>query len=114
MVLFTPLMAWITHDYGWHAMFFVMGGIGIVFGLIGIKTIKDPKDHPALNKAELDYISQGGALVGLDQTKSVITGPKWSDLKELLSNRMLVGIYVAQYCITTLTCGPLKKFYENT
>ncbi len=83
-VLFTPLMAWITHDSGWHAMFFVMGGVGVVFGLIWIKTIKDPKDHPAVNTAELDYISQGGGLIGLDQTKSVITGPRWSDLKELL------------------------------
>jgi ACS family glucarate transporter-like MFS transporter len=29
--------------------------------------------------------------------------PKWSYIKQLLANRMLLGIYVAQYCITTLT-----------
>ena len=29
--------------------------------------------------------------------------PKWSYIKQLLGNRMLVGVYVAQYCITTLT-----------
>jgi ACS family glucarate transporter-like MFS transporter len=28
---------------------------------------------------------------------------KWSTIKMLLSHRMLVGIYIGQYCITTLT-----------
>ena len=28
---------------------------------------------------------------------------KWPYVKQLLSNRMLIGVYIAQYCITTLT-----------
>ena len=31
------------------------------------------------------------------------SGPKWSYVKELIGNRMLLGVYIGQYCITTLT-----------
>ena len=36
-------------------------------------------------------------------TTSAGSGPRWSDLKQLLTNRMLLGIYIGQYCITALT-----------
>ena len=33
-VLFAPLMGWITHTYGWPAVFVVMGLLGIVMGCL--------------------------------------------------------------------------------
>jgi ACS family glucarate transporter-like MFS transporter len=108
-VLFAPIMGWITHTYGWPYVFYFMGSVGIVASVIWLKVIYSPKTHPTVNKAELDYIEKGGALVNLDQPKdpAVIRGendkPKWSHVKQLLGNRMLLGIYIAQYCITTLT-----------
>lgn len=42
----------------------------------------------------------------MDQAKKgakASEGPKLGYLKQLLSNRMLLGIYIGQYCITTLT-----------
>jgi ACS family glucarate transporter-like MFS transporter len=107
-VLFAPLMGWITHTYGWPAVFVVMGLLGMVVSGIWLKTVFTPKTHPGVNSAELDYIAAGGALVHMDQpgTQSrsfAPNSPKLGYVKQLLSNRMLMGVYVGQYCITTLT-----------
>jgi ACS family glucarate transporter-like MFS transporter len=105
-VIFAPLMGWIAHDFGWRYVFFVMGGLGVLVGLLWIRTMYGPKDHPAINEAEFDYISQGGALVDMDAPKdgkSADSGPKWDHIRQLLSNRMMLGVYLGQFCINTLT-----------
>jgi len=107
-VLFTPLMAWIIHAYSWHYVFVVMGVIGIALTGIWFKVIHSPKDHPMINRAELHFIEQGGALVDMDQAGPAKTQgddgkAKWGYIKQLLSNRMLLGVYVGQYCINTIT-----------
>jgi ACS family glucarate transporter-like MFS transporter len=103
-VLFAPLMGWIVHDFGWRYVFVVMGVFGLAMALLWLKVIHPPRLHPRLGKAELDHIEQGGALVDLEDRKQAKTaGPGWAAIKQLMSIRMVVGIYVAQYCITTLT-----------
>jgi MFS transporter, ACS family, glucarate transporter len=104
-VIFAPLTGWIAHDFGWRFVFYVMGVIGVFIGLVWIKTVYAPKDHPSINEAEFDYIKAGGALVDLDApgAKRADTAPKWSHISQLLSNRMMLGVYIAQYCINTLT-----------
>ena len=105
-VIFAPLMGWIAHDFGWRYVFYVMGSLGILMGTIWIKTMYGPKDHPAINEAEFDYIEQGGALVDLDAPKTGRwddSGPKWTYISQLLSNRMMLGVYIGQFCINTLT-----------
>ncbi|MHC2464779.1 MFS transporter [Bradyrhizobium embrapense] len=105
-VIFAPLMGWIAHDYGWRHVFYLMGGLGVVMGIAWIKTIYEPKDHPAINEAEFDYIKEGGALVDMDAAKTGKTqvgGPSWDHIRQLLANRMMLGVYIGQYCINTLT-----------
>ncbi|MGY3529587.1 MFS transporter [Bradyrhizobium sp. USDA 4452] len=105
-VIFAPLMGWIAHEYGWRHVFYVMGGLGVVMGIAWIKTIYEPKDHPAINEAEFDYIKEGGALVDMDAAKTGKTqvgGPSWDHIRQLLANRMMLGVYIGQYCINTLT-----------
>ncbi|MED3990931.1 MFS transporter [Priestia aryabhattai] len=105
-VLFAPIMGYITYKYGWHAVFLFMGVLGVCLSFLWLKTIYAPKDHPRINKAELDYIEQGGALTNMDQSQEKKRKKEkinWKSVKELLSNRMLLGVYLGQYCITTLT-----------
>ncbi|HEX7988228.1 MAG TPA: MFS transporter [Duganella sp.] len=105
-VLFAPIMGWLVHTHGWHSVFYVMGGLGILMSFIWLKTIYGPREHPRVNASELHYIQQGGALVDLEQ-RGGAGRPAQVDtfacIKELLSNRMLLGVYIGQYCITTLT-----------
>jgi len=117
-VLFAPIMGWVTHRFGWPYVFYFMGAVGIVTSLVWMKTVYSPKDHPRISRAELDHIKEGGALIDMDgpkkraavnepaavaSTQAANEVPKWSSVKQLLSNRMLLGVYIAQYCITTLT-----------
>lgn len=129
--LFAPIMGWIVSSLGWPYVFYFMGLLGILVSLIWLKTVYSPKAHPRLSAAELEYIEQGGALVHMDQPKAERTITRaeleldnvergglrtmndraedkktpvqWGFIKQLLTNRMLLGVYVAQYCITTLT-----------
>src|SRR5262245_463152 len=105
-VIFAPLMGWIAHDFGWRYVFYVMGLLGVIVGIVWLKTMYGPKDHPGINEAEFDYISRGGALVDMDtrkHAKSDASGPKWDHIRQLLSNRMMLGVYIGQFCINTLT-----------
>jgi len=105
-VIFAPFMAWIVTELGWHNVFVVMGALGLLFAFLWSKVLYSPHEHPWLSRSELDYISAGGALVNMDRpagAKAPQDGPKWGYVKQLLSNRMLIGVYLAQYGITTLT-----------
>ena len=105
-VVFAPLMGWLIHSFGWHWVFAVMGVLGMLYVLVWNKLISDPKDHPMANAAEVNYIEAGGGLVSMDQAVKAggrQEGPNLAYIKQLLSSRMLVGIYIAQYCINALT-----------
>src|SRR5258708_34455058 len=103
-MIFAPILGWINHAAGWRSCFWFMGVLGFVFAVIWVKSIYEVKDHPRISAAEIEYIDQGGGLVNADRVVkakgSLLT---WAAVKELLSYRMLVGIYLGQYSITTLT-----------
>lgn len=100
--LFAPLMGWIVYTYGWEHVFVVMGVLGIIFAGVWMKTIYNPKEHPRISAAEVEYIANNGGLVDMDQAKSS-GGPKWNYIKQLLTNRMMLGVYLGQYCINAIT-----------
>ena len=104
-VLFAPLMGWITTFFGWPWVFGMMGGLGILLTITWLKLVYSPIDHPMINRAELDYIAAGGGLVNMDQpaTQKASGGAKWRDIGQLFSNRMMVGIFIGQYCINAIT-----------
>jgi ACS family glucarate transporter-like MFS transporter len=106
-VLFAPIMGWITHTFGWPYVFYFMGALGIAVGLFWLEVIHSPKDHPRLPAEELEAIVQGGALVDIEAPKAGAVDPRekpgWGSIRQLLTNRMLLGVYVGQYCITTIT-----------
>ncbi len=104
-VLFAPIMGWIAHAWGWEYVFWFMGALGLVFAAVWPKLIYNPREHPRANAAELEHIERGGGLIDLETSgkPGVKGGVRWAVIGELLGNRMLVGIYLGQYCITTLT-----------
>ena len=105
-VIFAPIMGWLTHEVGWSHVFFFMGGLGIVISFIWLKVIHEPNLHPGVNKKELEYIAEGGALINMDQKSSTAKVPfsqKWAQIRQLVGSRMMIGIYLGQYCINALT-----------
>ena len=104
VVVFAPLMAWLTHAWGWEHVFLWMGGLGIVATVFWFALYRDPLSDPRLSKAELDMMREGGALVDLEANRKT-TKPKTNmrEVAQLFTNRTLWAIYLGQYCITALT-----------
>lgn len=104
LILFSPLMGWIVDRFSWHYVFFVMGALGFVGAAVFAKVVHAPSCHPGVSQGELDYIKAGGAQIQLDapETKTK-TAFSWVTVRQLLGNRMLLGIYIGQYCVNGLT-----------
>ena len=105
LVLFAPFMGWIVHALGWQYVFWTMGALGMVLTPAWFKFMHAPKNHPHVTEAELKHIEEGGGLVNMDMggKSGVRFNVKWSHVRQLLGSRMLIGIYLGQFCITTLT-----------
>ena len=103
-VLFAPLMGWIVFSFGWQHVFMIMGGVGLVFSAVWMKVIHSPRQHPHINQAELEHIASNGGMVDMDDKPvGKNTGPKWDYVRQLLTNRMMLGVYLGQYCINGIT-----------
>lgn len=106
LALFSPLLGWLTYAWGWEHVFTVMGGIGFVLTFAWVKFVHNPTDHPRMSREELDYIAANGAVVDMDHKKTgddKVAGPKLDYIKQLLSNRMMLGIFFGQYFLNTIT-----------
>ena len=112
-VVFAPLMGYITQYYGWNYVYFAIGPIGLVLTLLWWKLLKEPSRNSMVNAAELQYMRDGGAVVDIDavemrRKKSVAEVLR--DVKKICSNRMMIGVLLAQYCLATLTAFFLTWF----
>lgn len=103
LVIFAPIMGWIVHTMGWKQCFWFTGAIGLLLAAFWYRLVHNVKSHPWINAGEIEVIERGGGLANLDATKSRRNTLTWNAICWLLSKRMLVGIYIGQYCITTLT-----------
>lgn len=104
LVLFAPVMGWIAHAFDWEQCFWFAGLIALALGVVWFRVIHGVKAHPRISPQEIELIERGGGLVSLDGGNQPRANTlTWPVVQWLLGNRMLVGIYLGQYCITTLT-----------
>jgi MFS transporter, ACS family, glucarate transporter len=104
LVFFAPIMGWIVHLWGWKQCFWLAGAVGLVLSVAWFRVICSVRNHPRISQEEIEMIEQGGGLVNLDSSRrSGSSTMTWDVVRWLLSRRMLVGIYLGQFCITTLT-----------
>jgi MFS transporter, ACS family, glucarate transporter len=102
--IFAPIFGWLIHIAGWRSCFWFIGTLGFVLTVVWYTNIYGVKEHPRISAAEIEFIERGGGLVNTDSAagarKNTLT---WATVEKLLSYRMLVGVYLGQFCITTLT-----------
>lgn len=100
--LITPLMTFILHFWSWHYVFYYIGIIGVVLGVLWLFYIRDPMRHKKVNQAEIDYIREGGGVpeLGVEEKKEKIT---FAQIKKVCVNRMMIGVYIGQFCVTSIT-----------
>lgn len=107
LAFFTPLMGFLFHYAGWQHIFTVMGGLGLGLAVLWWREYQAPALDPRLSQVEFDDITVRGALtqlgdvVGEGGDREVI--PPSALMRRLLSTKMLLGIFFAQYCVASLS-----------
>ncbi|ABE35069.1 major Facilitator Superfamily protein [Paraburkholderia xenovorans LB400] len=105
LAFFSPFLFMLMGAFGWRSLFYVVGGIGLVFGGIWWIFYREPRDHPAANQAELDYIEAGGGLTNAKKNADAqgtaagasTSGFEWRTIGRLLKHRQLAGICLGQF-----------------
>ncbi len=111
LVAFGPLFGWLTTHYGWRSCFYCMAIFGWLLAFAWWKLVFNVTEHPMISRPEIDCIEAGGGLVNVDRTTGLRRNPlTWVMFRQLLGQRMLVGIYIGQFCINTLTTFFLTWF----
>ncbi|AXF16350.1 MFS transporter [Paraburkholderia caledonica] len=102
LAFFSPFLFMLMGAFGWRSLFYVVGGVGIVFGVIWWLMYREPRDHPSANQAELDYIEAGGGLTQRHKDSGAAAAPaksgfEWRTIGRLLKHRQLTGICLGQF-----------------
>ncbi|KFX65228.1 MFS transporter [Paraburkholderia fungorum] len=106
LAFFSPFLFMLMGAFGWRSLFYVVGAVGIVFGLVWWKFYREPHEHPWINQAELDYIEAGGGLThakkdaaasGAPAAAAGKSGFEWRTIGRLLKHRQLAGICLGQF-----------------
>jgi MFS transporter, ACS family, D-galactonate transporter len=94
LAFLSPILFWIVAQFGWRALFIVVGGIGILFGLAWWFGYREPSHSRRVNSAELSYIAAGG---GLAAAKTGSTTFSWQLIGKLLTKRQMWGACLGQF-----------------
>lgn len=98
LAFLTPVLFWILDTFGWREIFYITGFVGIGVSIIWYLLYRDPKDCKGVNRAELDYIREGGGQAENAGTSRKVT---LVQLRELFHHRQLIGIYISQFANTS-------------
>jgi len=90
--LSVPLF-WITQQFGWRGLFFIVGALGIVFSLVWWVLYHNPADSTTANRAELEYIEAGGG----GEYKGQRLDFKWRHIGALMKHRQVIGASIGQF-----------------
>jgi len=101
LAFLSPLLYALQQACGWQMVFFVTGGIGIVWAVIWYLVYREPAEFRGANAAEISLIREGGGFVDLATKQKTQAGFRWADLATVLSHRKLWGLYLGQFCLTS-------------
>ena len=95
LAFLSPALFWLLAEFGWRSLFYVVGAIGIAFGLVWWVRYREPQDSKTVNREELDYIAAGGGLAKPSGDKGA--GFAWSQIGTLLKQRQMIGACLGQF-----------------
>jgi MFS transporter, ACS family, D-galactonate transporter len=89
----SPVLFWISANFGWRWLFIIVGGIGVAYGLIWFRKYREPSEHPKVNDAELKLIDADGGHTGTQASVPF----RWSNITYLFSKRQILGASIGQF-----------------
>ena len=92
-----PLVVWIIACWGWHAAFFICGGLGLIWVVWWLCVYQDPEQHPKISETELKYIRDGQVKKeGIDKIQPM----KWYQLLKYRNViAMCIGFFMLNYAV---------------
>jgi ACS family D-galactonate transporter-like MFS transporter len=90
--LSVPLF-WITQQFGWRGLFFIVGALGMIFSVVWWLLYHNPNETTSANRAELDYIEAGGG----GEYKGQRLDFRWRHIGALLRHRQVIGASIGQF-----------------
>lgn len=100
LAFLTPVLAWLQQAFGWQMVFVITGLAGVAWALAWYALYREPRAARGANAAELALIQDGGGLVDL-QGKAAKRGFQAWEIKAVLTQRKLWGIYIGQFCLNS-------------
>ncbi len=95
--LLTPVLFWIASSYGWREVFFLSGGLGLCWAVVWFVFYREPSESRLANRAELDYISEGGAVTSASSRGEPF---RWDLFWKLLTYRQIWGVCLGKLAAT--------------
>jgi ACS family D-galactonate transporter-like MFS transporter len=93
LAFLSPVLFWISAEFGWRSLFLLVGAGGVLFGLVWLALYRDPHASTRVNGAELDHIAAGGGL----GDKAGSTPFEWRNIAFLLRQRQVLGASIGQF-----------------
>jgi ACS family D-galactonate transporter-like MFS transporter len=93
LAFLSPLLFWMSLEFGWRILFIGVGAIGICFGGLWWLAYREPLQSKRANAAELAYIEAGGGIAPGQQSIQF----SWSTLRQLLRSRQILGASIGQF-----------------
>jgi len=100
LAVFTPVMIFALNAWGWQHVFFVTGGAGLVVGGLWFYLVREPSSDKRVNAAEIAHIEAGGGLPSVGDAPIPFS---WKRVWAISANRMMLGIYLGQFCLTSIS-----------
>ena len=114
LAFLTPVLAWLKVTFGWTAVFFFTGILGLVWSFVFWRFYRDPKDFPGVNASEIALIHSSGGIPDLSSRivsrRMARDGSLWRDFAIVLSRRKLWGIYLGHFAWGTMATFFLTWF----
>jgi ACS family D-galactonate transporter-like MFS transporter len=102
LAIAAPLLAWMAVTYGWHSVFYLTGGLGIVFAFVWLFFIRDtPQSDKRVSRPEIDLIESGGGAVKAPRSEGGGEHAKFSDIPKLMRHKRMVGALIGQFANTS-------------
>lgn len=88
-----PLLVFMSIHFGWGALFYLAGSLGVIFGLIFFLLYRQPEEHLRLSQTEREYIlaNGGGSLPQQPRGERV----KWASL---FRHQSMWGMMLGWFC----------------
>jgi len=101
LAIAAPLLAWMAVTYGWHSVFYLTGGLGIVFAFVWLFFIRNsPQSDKRVSRSEIDLIESGGGAVKTAHPEGG-QHAKFSDIPKLMRHKRMVGALIGQFANTS-------------